>query len=273
MKKVFNFLLFCLSAVLLFSSCKKDENQVKLEGGTNPVLQSSVSGRMIPLSLANQNDEAIRLSWTNPNYTFTTGVSSQDINYIIEIDTAGANFASSKKKSITISNDLSKSFTVKDINTILYSDFEMPIGVEDSIEMRVVAGFGANYAAALNSNVLKFAVTPYRDPTLVPPDLYITGDGTPAGWTNSPPDAQKFTYLGSKKYEITMSFVPGKYYKFLSKFGQWQPQYGTDVATGGALQLNDGSTSDPPAIPTPAVAGDYKITVDLGAVTYSIVKI
>jgi hypothetical protein len=35
----------------------------------------------IPLSFANQGQEAIKLSWTNPDYTFTTGLSSQDVSY------------------------------------------------------------------------------------------------------------------------------------------------------------------------------------------------
>jgi len=272
MKNIFKVFLALFLLITAFSSCKKDENRITLTGGNAPELFASVSGA-IPLSLANQNSAALRIYWTNPDYNFNTGVSSQNVNYTIEIDKADSNFSTTKKRSISLAREISYTFTQKELNTIFYNDFEFPVNVENSIEMRVIAGLGANNAAALNSNTLRFTVTPYNDPTLVPSDLYITGDATPAGWTNSPPASQKFTFLGSKRYEITMSFTPGFAYKFLTTPGQWQPQYGSASSTGGALQLNDGTTSDPPNINTPDVAGDYKITADLGAVTYTIVKL
>jgi hypothetical protein len=49
MKKIFKtFILFSLLAAVL-ASCKKDENKVYFEGGTSPVLTSSVADSL-PLS-------------------------------------------------------------------------------------------------------------------------------------------------------------------------------------------------------------------------------
>jgi hypothetical protein len=73
--------------------------QSVFEGGTAPVLS------------ANADQEALKLSWTNPSYMFNTGVSSQNVSYVLEIDTAGANFASGVKKSYSIVSDVSKTFT------------------------------------------------------------------------------------------------------------------------------------------------------------------
>jgi hypothetical protein len=82
--------------------------------------------------------------------------------------------------------------------------------------------------------------------------------------------AQKFTRLNSSVYEITMSFVPGKAYKFLGLSGNWQPQFGGSSATGGTLGANYGTGNDPDAVPTPATAGTYKVRVNFFANTYTV---
>jgi hypothetical protein len=104
----------------------------------------------------------------------------------------------------------------------------------------------------------------------LPQQLYITGDATAAGWVNNPPADQKFTRLNSNEYQITMPFVPGKYYKFLSSSGNWQPQFGGSSDTGGDLGANYGGGTDPSSVPTPAVAGNYKITVNFLTNKYSV---
>lgn len=101
-------------------------------------------------------------------------------------------------------------------------------------------------------------------------DLYLTGDATVGGWSNTPPAAQKFTRLNSAEYEITTTFAPGKFYKFLSSSGNWQPQFGGNSATGGTLGANYGSGTDPDSVPTPAAAGTYKVRVNFYTNTYKV---
>jgi hypothetical protein len=104
-------------------------------------------------------------------------------------------------------------------------------------------------------------------------DLYITGGATPGGWVNNPPAAQKFTQVTNGVFELTIALAPGGEYKFLNTSGQWQPQFGGSSATGGTFGSNYGGGNDPANIPTPAVAGNYKITVNFIAGTYSVVKV
>src|SRR5687767_8503697 len=99
MKNLLKSLLLGLVAVAFFS-CEKDENQVVFEGGTPPLLSANVT--TLPLTFVNKDQNAITLSWTNPNYEFTTGVSSQDVTYTLEIDTTGANFTSPLKQTLSI---------------------------------------------------------------------------------------------------------------------------------------------------------------------------
>jgi hypothetical protein len=107
----------------------------------------------------------------------------------------------------------------------------------------------------------------------LPNDLWITGDATNDGWTNSPSDAQKCTPITNGVWEITMAFVPGKLYKFLASKGNWQPQFGAASATGGIFSGDYGGGTEPPAIPTPAVAGNYKIRVNFINNTYTVTKL
>lgn len=122
--------------LIVFSACEKDENRIYFEGGTPPVLTSSVTSTTLPLSFANQDNQGLKLSWTNPDYNFTTGVSSQNVTYQIEIDTAGANFTNPAKKTIALTNSLSQSFTQSELNDFLLNQLNLKAGMAHNIEIR-----------------------------------------------------------------------------------------------------------------------------------------
>lgn len=272
MKNIFKLLAGVLLIALVVVSCKKDENKVFFEGGDAPVLTASSTTAMV-LTNANQGNQAIRLSWTNPNYKFTTGISSQDVTYVLQIDTTGANFTSPAIQEVSISKDLEVAFTVKELNAVL-TKLNMLENIQHNIEFRIKSTL-VNSSVPLYSNVIKIAITPYLDVVVPIPttgELYITGDGTPSGWTNNPPVAQKCTKVSNTEYYIIMSFNSGLYYKFLSTLNQWQPQYGGNSATGGDLGYNLGGGSDPDAIPTPSSSGTYKVTVNFKTGKYIVEK-
>ena len=275
-------ILIILAAVVVLASCKKDENKIYYEGGTAPVLVASATTPLV-LDSTKKNQSAMKFTWNNPDYQFTTGLSSQDVVYILEVDTVGANFSNPKKQEISVSKDLEVNFTVKELNSIL-SRLEVVENMPHNIEFRLRSTLGTG-SVPLYSNVITRTLTPYLDVVVpLPPtgELYITGDGTPSGWTNSPPASQKATPVASSmtasgptSYTITMALTPGKYYKFLSTLGQWQPQYGGKTADGGDLGFNMGlpGQSDPDAIPTPSAAGNYKITLNLRTGKYTVEKL
>jgi hypothetical protein len=126
------------------------------------------------------------------------------------------------------------------------------------------------YKVILDFQSGKYTVTAVSND--LPQELYMTGDATAAGWTNTPPVSQQFTRLNSSEYTITATLAPGKAYKFLSMQNQWQPQFGGSSATGGTLGANYGSGNDPDAIPTPAAAGSYTIKVNFVNNTYSVTQ-
>ena len=103
-----------------------------------------------------------------------------------------------------------------------------------------------------------------------PTAIYALGDGTAAGWDNN--GAVKLEQSSTPGiYIATLDLGAAKSMKFISTLGQWQPQWGQATgAAAGTLGVNLGGGSDPEAITTPAEAGKYKVTVNLGAMTWKI---
>src|SRR5215470_19845766 len=122
MKTIFRLTVLLVSASFFFAGCKKDETKLYFQGGTNPVL-TAVPGADV--NYLNADQVSLTLNWTNPNYTFTTGVSSLDVSYNIEIDTVGLNFTNPAKKVIPISKDLSYAFTAASLNDIMQNQLNL----------------------------------------------------------------------------------------------------------------------------------------------------
>jgi starch-binding outer membrane protein SusE/F len=285
MKNLFKLLLSFFAATMVFVSCKKDENQILFEGGTDPVLTSSRTGTL-PLSFATKDDQLMTLSWTNPDYMFTTGVSSQNVNYLIEIDTTGANFTNPKRQSISISNDLSKSFTVGQFNDFLLNQLQLDSLTTHNIEIRVTSTIGT--AVPLYSNVLKFTnVKPYAIPPKVTPPgtppqyldgkLFITGSATPASWmAGGDPElaSQKFTRVSRTLYVLnSITLTGGNSFLFVPQYGDWSNKYGgingnnTNNVDGDDFKYNGSDLKAPP------VSGNYKIEVDFQRGKYTVTKL
>ena len=277
MKNIFKALLFLIVSAVAFLSCTKKENKNYLEGGTTPVLTSTVTGN-IPLSFINKDKEGLRLMWTNPNYQFTTGLSSQDVSYQIEIDTAGANFTNPKKVIVSVGKDLFKSFTQNDLNTYLYSQMKLVDGISHNIEMRVTSTL-VNNNAALTSNVLKFTATPYTIPPKVTPPttghLYLVGSATAGGWNNPVPvPTQEFTKVSPTLYEITVNLIGGQEYLLLPLNGDWGHKFAVPNKTVAGLNAGGDFKMDASDnFPGPAATGTYKISVDFQAGTFSVTKL
>ncbi len=252
--------------VLAISSCKKDEHKIYLEGGAASVLSSSVTGT-IPLSFATKDDEALNLTWTNPNYQFTTGISSHGVSYQVEIDTVGANFSNPQKQTVSVPGDLSKSFTQSVFNDYLLNQLVLAPGISHNIEIRVTSSL-ENNSGVLYSNVLPFTVTPYAIPPKVPPPstghLYLVGDATAGGWNNPVPlPTQEFTQISPTLYEITVTLNGGKEYLLLPLNGDWGHKYAVKDNTLAGLNAGGDFGYDlSKNFPGPAASGTYKIVVD-----------
>jgi hypothetical protein len=271
--KIFIFSAFILSGML---ACKKEENRVIFKGGTAPVVTSSVTGN-IPLSYATRDNEAFQLSWTNPNYQFNTGISSLNVNYNIEIDTAGANFTNPNKQVVSLGTDLSKTFTQSVFNDYLLNQLVLDTGVSHNIEIRVTS-FLIGGAEPLVSNVLQFAATPYAIPPKVNPPttghLYLVGDATNGGWNNPVPlPTQEFTKIDGLHFEITVALIGGKQYLFLPLNGDWGHKFACKKTADQSPNGGDFGFDLTDNFPGPAAGGNYKIEVDFQRGKYTLTKL
>jgi hypothetical protein len=277
MKNILNLLLSSFFVTVTLLSCKKDEHKIFFEDGTSPVLTATQTDS-IPLSFATKDEEAVKLTWTNPDYKFTTGISSQDVNYQIEIDTTGANFTNPKRQTISVSKELSIAFSVSKLNDYLLNQLVLTPGMPHGIEMRVTSSLGSN-SVPLYSNVLKFTVTPYAiPPKVVPPTngtLWLTGDAAASGWANplgAPYDNnQMFTQVSNTLYELTLSMPGGGGYKLIQEQGNWDTQY--HMVTGTWEEGDFEKKNSDPQFPGPPTGGNYKITVDFQRGKYTVIKL
>jgi hypothetical protein len=275
MKKILQSLIYLSIAIVFFASCEKDEARDTYLGGTAPVFTASVKDS-IGLNFNTENDKALTLSWSNPNFQFASGVSSQNVSYTLEIDTVGANFAGPNKRAVSISQDLSVTYTQKAFN-ILISDLKVKTGKVAQLEMRVIASLGST-ATNLVSNKLTFKVLPYAPPPKVPVPvagtLWVTGSAFASGWSNplGAPyvTSQKFTKVSDTQYELTVDMLSSGNYKLIQENGVWGTQYKklSGDAYAGTFEKKDAD----PGFDAPAVAGKYKIVVDFQAGTYTVTK-
>jgi hypothetical protein len=268
-----------LFTAFLFS-CKKDENKVYFEGGTDPVLTASSTADMVLDSTNAANVTAIVFNWTNPEYKFNTGISSQDVTYILQIDTSGSNFTNPKMQEVAIAKNLRYTPSVKEFNAF-FNKMELRYGMPHHIEFRIKSTLAGGLAVPLYSNVIKMVITPYLDVAVPIPThgtLWAIGNAFASGWDNPMKDpytaSQKFTQVSETLYTLTVNFVGGGTYKLIQDQGNWDtqyhPKYSADVPfDAGNFEKKN---SDPGWV-GPASAGTYKITINFITGTYKVEKV
>jgi starch-binding outer membrane protein SusE/F len=265
---------------LLFSSiaCKKTENQIVLEDAKTPVLAASTAA--VRLAPATETETAITLTWTNPEYKFTTGPNSLDVSYKMEMDTAGANFASASKYTTTFTSDLTKSYTEKAFNSILGNDMRLPTGRQLTMEVRITASIAGSIPKV--SNVIRFTATAFIPPpkVAVPASgtLYITGSATPANWMGGgdPPNlAQKFTRIaGTNRFEIaSLALSADNSFLLIPIYGDWSDKFGGIGGNNSNNVNGDDFKQNGSDLKAPGVAGNYKIVVDFQTGKYTLTKL
>lgn len=265
------------AGLILLASCSKDYAKVYFEGGTTPVLTSTVTADSIPLPLSDTTAPAVTFSWTNPNYQYSDGVSSMDVTYYLEFDTT-TNFNSgaggTPLATVGLSSALSQSYTVSQLNALLADQMVLSTGNQHTMDVRVesfIEPFTSTSSPVglLSSTPLTYTVTPYAIPPAVTPppndSLYIVGAAVAAdNWANPIPAAdipsETFTEISPTKYQITLALVGGAEYKLISSNGSWTNQW--SVATvdtepnGGAFVFNGANCI------TPTASGTYTIVVN-----------
>jgi starch-binding outer membrane protein SusE/F len=284
MKKIIKIISCSILLAMIIISCKKEIANVTFSGGTNPVLAVINPLATTMLLKSNENNTWNTLKWTNPNYQLSNGSSSQNVTYTIQFDTTGSNFTNPNKGEISIANDLSTGFLVKDLNKLILG-MGLLENMPHNMEIRVKSSL-INNTIPYYSNVLKVIITPYLDVKVTLPadlpslganngDLFLVGDATNGGWNNPVPiPTQKFTRTSSTTYEIIVPLIGGKQYLMLPKNGDWGHKYAVVSNTVPGLSSGgdfDADKSD--NFPGPGTSGNYKIVVNFKTGKFTVTPI
>lgn len=274
--------MFTAVSIIFLAACKKEGTDVTYNGNGAPPSLSATTSDTIALSNATKDDQAITFKWTNPDYTFSNGISSLNVTYNLEFDTTGANFSSLNKQTVQINSDLSMSYTVGELNSLVANGMQLTPGTSHNVDVRVVSQItpytsGSASIASLTSNVLSFKLVPYAPPPVVAPptsgELFVVGSATDGGWNNPvPTPSQQFTKIDNLHFTISVPMAGGQEYLFLPVNGDWSHKYACKDKTkqsvnGGDFRLDLGDN-----FPGPAVSGTYKIDVDFQKGKYTVTK-
>ena len=197
------------------------------------------------------------------------------------MDVAGAGFASPNVKRISISKDLSVSYTQNQINDIMLNQLNFSTGQQYSIDVRIVSTL-FNNNARLVSNTLTFSATPYAIPPKVTPPgtapdysdgrLFLVGSASPGGWNNPVPvPTQEFTRISSTVYELTIQMNPGSYL-LLPINGFWGAKYGGLGSNNTNNPDGDDFKPEGGDLRSPTTPGTYKIVVDFQRGKFSLTR-
>src|SRR6266496_5827947 len=141
--------------VFVWTSCKKPSALPYNKLG-NPVTLSPSTTTVTP-TVADSNKALLTLNWTSPNYA----TDSANMKYVVEIDSAGKNFAREVTK--TVNKNLATSFTGRELNTILVN-YGYSLGTPVKLDVRVTSSYANNNERYI-SNVVQVTITPYADPS------------------------------------------------------------------------------------------------------------
>lgn len=267
MKKL-SFIFIALAGLLSLFSCKKDEDKVVLTNFSAAQITSPASSTAFILTKQTADSVLTTFTW---NKSEAAPGNLGEALYSLEMDTAGNNFSRAQ----VLVSDLATSYSIKvgSMNTILLTRMNDKPDIAGTYEFRVKSSLTSGTTSEdVTSGAITLTLTAYSTEVIVSP-IYMLGDGTSAGWDNAA--ALEMTHIGEAgEYAVVDHLLATKYLKFIANLGAWAPQWGTD-ATGttesGPLVLRPTEVQpDPPAIPTPAVEGDYRIVADTALLTYTI---
>lgn len=231
-----------------------------------PTLTAPAGGQSFVLTKNNAEESFAKFEWEETNYG-----GGLEVEYYIEIDTVGNNFADAEE--IAEKSGTSHIAQNKDVNKALLklnSSFE----VAGNYEIRVASKVNGAYAP-MYSDPISITLTSYDDDPLagITKTLYLIGDASDAGWDAAAALPMNMDEPGIFSITTTLNADAGEGFKFLTTVGNWEPMYGRvadEPFEGGSLVYRAIGDPDVPSIPPPPTTGSYLIEVDLVKMTYKV---
>jgi hypothetical protein len=238
--------------LLMFMSCKKDEDKVVAGNGTAPAVTSAA----LTTQLLKEENAAATFgvfNWSASSFGFEGSV----VSYTVQVDISGNNFKAPKE--ITAGTSLTKTITLAEINSIS-NQLKLTNGVAGKLDLRVKASISDKHPAAY-SNTLTYTITPYQI-IIDYPSLYVPGGYQ--GW--APATAAKISSVADDKSYEGFIYFPDAVNEFkITSAPNWDNiNYGTSAA--GKIVAGAGDNLKVTG------AGYYLLKANTTALTYSAVK-
>lgn len=252
MKRI-HIILFALLGTFFFYSCEQEISGPELSTEpTAPALQSPAGGESFKLTEANANDTVTTFSWNAADFGVSTATT-----YTLEVDTASS-FASAVELGNT--NTTSLGVLTSDLNSKLSNQLEVNDSTKTyDVHFRVRATVN-EYVDTVYTDVVTLSITPY-EVEINYPKIYVAGGYQ--GWDPSTAPAL-YSADFNDKYEGYVNITEATEFKFTKarnwNDGDWGAggSEGEISPTGGNLSISE--------------AGYYKVNVNIGALTYEMLK-
>lgn len=275
MKLIYKLLSVVTASLVMFASCKKDEDRSVMKLPTGAATKLTASSTNLILTENNAADTVVTFSWPAVNYGYNA-LATYTLEFSLPTDTF-----KKANKVLVGSNILKHQFSGADFNQIAIL-LGMTPATQGQLLARVRSDLKTDKDANSNvpssySDTITLNVTPYstkpKPKYPVPDSLYLVGSATDGGWTNPVPvPNQQFTKLDDNTFGIIAHLTGGQTYVFLPKNGDWGHKY--NVASNTDPALKHGGPFAPDAgnldIPGPDATGNYKIIVDFVTGTYTV---
>lgn len=238
--------LFIILCILLFATSCKKEGSLDYASApkAGPTLTASVTTPQI-LSLAKKDSIATTLQWNQVEYGVNT-----IINYTLQYDSAGKNFAAPNE--ISLGTVSSTAFTQQTLNGYGVKS-GIVVGKNGSVEFRIKAAIGYGSVLPVYSNVLVLNITTYDAIVF----WYVPGNYQ--GW--SPGSAPTLGSIDLDYYEGYVNAVGGGEFKITSDPDWNHTSYGD--GGGGTLSTSGGNLAFPSS-------GYYYITATKSTLKYTL---
>lgn len=264
MKNFIKSILTVFVVALTIMSCDKAKDLNVYNLGSAVTLTSSTT--TIAPAPADSNKVGVTFSWTNPKYAQDSSL----YKYVVQIDSAGRNFA--KAYTITVTGALTTSVIAKDMNAVALG-YGFNFNTAYNMDVRVISSYGNNNEQ-YKSNTVTLKYTPYKVPPKVAlpttGKLYLVGDASVGGWSNpvSTP-SQEFAQLDETTWGGVFNLTGGKNYLALPLNGDWGHKFAVADASAAAA-AGDFGFDLPSNFNGPATSGWYTIILNFQTGKYTV---
>ncbi|MBB4034720.1 hypothetical protein GGR21_000607 [Dysgonomonas hofstadii] len=266
--KTYKIYIIGLLCMLGFMACSDDDTSPVLTKVIPSILDDFPTSEYTLTEPEDGNPLLFTVTWTETLFHLdgsTNPVPAAPVNYTLQVDKAGNNFAAAQ--TVTVTTSLAANIYIKDFNQLLLKGLEATPDEPIDIELRLLVNYGQNLAGeSISDNKIALTVTPYY-PTEDLQFIYLLGDMN--GWDNRNTDFMMFKDNSNPKeriYTYTGRIQAGCYFKFIPEesLGSYKAYCRKDETTMVYEESEVGSFYN-------ETEGYKTITINLKDMTYSIV--